>query len=242
MSVRRWIGGALAGLVALGVAGAVDGGQLEKLGVPAVELPSVPGLPSWSPSEGEAGPAGPVVQQLEQLAVTSGRPEAAYERELFGQRWADVDRNGCDTRNDVLRRDLTGVKVKPGTGGCKVLSGELLDPYSGAVLEFSAQDPQAVQIDHAVSLADAWDSGAWAWDDQRREQFANDPDNLLAVDGPTNQSKADANAAEWLPTKSGGRCELVRRQVAVKTEWKLSVTDRERAAMRGVLEVCPEGA
>lgn len=239
MSVRRWIGGALAGLVALGVAGVVGGEQLEKLGVPTVDLPRVPGLPSWSPSEGEAGPAGLVVQQL---AATSGRPEVAYERELFGQRWADVDRNGCDTRNDVLRRDLTGVKVKPGTGGCKVLAGEMLDPYSGTVLEFNAQDPQVVQIDHTVSLADAWDSGAWAWDDQRRKQFANDPDNLLAVDGPTNQSKADANAAEWLPTKPGGRCELVRRQVAVKTEWKLSVTDRERAAMRGVLEVCPEGA
>ena len=240
--MRRWVGGALAGLVALGLAGAVGGDRLEQLGVPAVELPSVRGLPSWSPSAGKAEPTGPVVQQLEALATSSERPEVAYERELFGQRWADVDRNGCDTRNDVLRRDLTGVMVKPGTGGCKVLSGELVDPYSGAVIEFSSQDPQAVQIDHAVSLADAWDSGAWAWDAGRREQFANDPDNLLAVDGPANQSKGDATAAEWLPTTSDGRCELVRRQVAVKIEWGLSVSDRERAAMRGVLEVCPEGS
>ena len=162
-----------------------------------------------------------------------------YKRQ--GQRWADVDRNGCDTRNDVLRRDLTQVQIKPGTQGCKVLSGQLVDPYSGATIPFSSQDSQAVHIDHTVSLADAWASGAWAWDESQRTAFANDPANLLAVDGPANNSKSDATAADWLPDTVAGRCELVEHQVVVKAKWGLSVTERERAAMRRVLASCPAG-
>ena len=191
--------------------------------------------PYPTPSLSVIWPAGP---------ATSNRPAApasAYTRDAFGQRWADVDRNGCDTRNDVLRRDLTQVQIKPGTQGCKVLSGQLVDPYSGATIPFSSQDSQAVHIDHTVSLADAWASGAWAWDESQRTAFANDPANLLAVDGPANTSKSDATAADWLPDTVAGRCELVEHQVVVKAKWGLSVTERERAAMRRVLASCPAG-
>lgn len=245
MSVRRWVSSVVAVVAALGVVGAVGGGHVQGVQVPEVKLPKV-ALPSGVelPSLGDTSPtpaAGPVGGQLEQLALTSAAPASAYTRDAFGQRWADVDRNGCDTRNDVLRRDLTQVQIKPGTRGCKVLSGQLVDPYSGATIPFSSQDSQAVQIDHTVSLADAWASGAWAWDESQRTAFANDPANLLAVDGPANTSKSDATAADWLPDTVAGRCELVEHQVVVKAKWGLSVTERERAAMRRVLASCPAG-
>lgn len=241
MNTRRWITAALAGAVGLGLTGAISAGHLQRLPtldrMPGAEI--VDELTSWQPTpNAPAEPTGTAAQQLEQLAPAQDAPPTRYDRDAFGQRWADIDRNGCDQRNDTLRTQLEQVQTKPGTRGCKVLSGTLTDPYTGQQMSFTAQDPQAVQIDHAVSLANAWDHGAWQWNQQRREQFANDPGNLLAVDGPTNQAKSDADASQWLPQNPAGRCELVTRQIRVKTQWSLTVTGRERAAMREVLAGC----
>ncbi len=153
-----------------------------------------------------------------------------------------MDRNGCDTRNDVLRRDLAGTTLKPGTHGCVVLTGTLVDPYTGGRIAFvrGQGTSQAVQVDHVVALADAWQKGAQTWDEETRERFANDPLNLLAVDGPTNASKGMGDTATWLPPARGFRCAYVARQVAVKRSYDLWVTRAERDAMRRVLATCPD--
>jgi hypothetical protein len=164
-----------------------------------------------------------------------------YDRALFGQAWADVDRNGCDTRNDVLRRDLRAFTLKAGTNGCVVLRGTLHDPYTGRSIAFvrGPGTSTLVQIDHVVALGDAWQKGAQRWTPARRTDFANDPLNLLAVDGPTNQRKGDGDAATWLPPLRSSRCAYVARQIAVKGRYGLSVTAAERAAMLRVLQTCP---
>ena len=133
---------------------------------------------------------------LDGLEVKGRAPKAGYDRDLFGPAWADTDRNGCDTRNDVLRRDLTSITLKPGTNGCVVLSGPLQDPYTGQTISFvrSQDTSSAVQIDHVVALADAWHKGAQEWSAETREQFANDSANLRAVDGSTNQRKGAGDA------------------------------------------------
>lgn len=153
-----------------------------------------------------------------------------------------MDRNGCDTRNDILRRDLVDVAVKPGTGGCKVQRGTLHGPYTGSTIAFvSGQDTSsAVQIDHVVALSDAWQKGARSLDADDRLAFANDPLNLLAVDGPTNQAKSDGDAATWLPPSRSYRCPYVARQIAVKAEYGLWVTSAEHDAMARVLADCPD--
>ena len=176
---------------------------------------------------------------LAALPVRAPASSSGYTREQFGQAWADVDRNGCDTRNDVLARDLTGVSFKPGTHDCLVLSGTLADPYTGTVLAF-ARGPAstAVQIDHVVALSAAWRTGAQGWSARRREQFANDPANLLAVDGQANQDKGDGDAATWLPPQHGYRCVYVLRQVRVKAAYGLWVTPAERAAIDRQLDRC----
>jgi hypothetical protein len=184
---------------------------------------------------------GTAVTTLATLTIKGRAPKTGYDRDLFGQPWADVDRNGCDTRNDILRRDLTRYTLKAGTHGCLVLKGTLNDPYTGSTISFvrGQGTSSAVQVDHVVALSDAWQKGAQQWSQTRRTAFANDPLNLLAVDGPTNQRKGDGDAATWLPPRKAGRCAYVARQIAVKHRYGLSVTAAERDAMVRVLTACP---
>lgn len=183
--------------------------------------------------------------RLESLAVKGRAPKTGYDRDLFGDAWTDdvavpEGRNGCDTRNDVLRRDLVDVVIKPGSNGCAVLSGVLNDPYTGTSVEFrrgpgsSAQ----VQIDHVVALSDAWQTGAAQWDELTRRNFANDPANLQATLGWVNQQKGDGDAATWLPPNVSYRCAFVTRIVDVKAAYGLWVTPAERDAIAGVLAGC----
>ncbi len=163
-----------------------------------------------------------------------------YDRDRFGQAWLDADRNGCDTRNDILRRDLEQQTIKAGTNGCVVLSGVLDDPYTRTRIDFVRGDSYSVDIDHVVALGNAWTSGAWRFDIRRRAALANDPLNLLAVDAGANRSKSDANAASWLPPNKSYRCAYVARQVAVKAKYRLAVTASEKAQMARQLSRCPD--
>jgi hypothetical protein len=176
---------------------------------------------------------------VDQLVVKGRAPKTGYSREQFGVAWSDVDRNGCDTRNDILNRDLTDKTWRDGTHGCVVIGGVLSEPYTRRTVRFVKADAATVQIDHVVALSDAWQTGASFWDNERRTRFANDPANLLAVDGPANEAKGDADAASWLPPNKAYRCAYVARQVSVKLHWQLWATQAERAAFERVLATCP---
>ncbi|BBY55925.1 HNH endonuclease [Mycobacterium koreense] len=198
--------------------------------------------PAPKPPAGEADYA-TARTQLEELPVSRWDPRHDYQRYRFGDRWSDeVDveggHNGCNTRDDILRRDLVDVKLRWGT--CKVQSGILHDPYTGTTVEFTRgpQTSEEVQIDHIVALSDAWYKGARGWDAQRRADFANDPRNLLAVSGPANYDKAYHDASGWLPPNTAFRCEFVTRQITVKTAYHLAVSVREKAALHTVLDTC----
>ena len=176
---------------------------------------------------------------LDSLAVKGRAPRTGYAREEFGQAWADVDRNGCDTRNDVLARDLSDVTTDPGTRGCVVLTGTLDDPYTGTTIAFERGERSSqVQIDHVVALSDAWQKGAQGWTAEQRRAFANDPANLQAVDGPTNQRKGAGDAATWLPPNAGYRCVYALRQTTVKAAYGLWVTRAEHDALDRELGRC----
>ncbi|CAM3557301.1 DUF1524 domain-containing protein [Smaragdicoccus niigatensis] len=182
---------------------------------------------------------------LASLTIQGRAPKSGYDRDLFGQEWSDdvsveAGHNGCDTRNDILRRDLSDVVIKRGSNGCAVLTGTLHDPYTGGTIDFErgSSTSSAVQIDHVVSLSDAWQKGAQQWDSAKRQNFANDPRNLLAVDGPTNQQKGDGDAATWLPPNKSFRCTMVTMQILVKSDYGLSVTQAEHDAMKRVLDDC----
>jgi len=156
---------------------------------------------------------------------------------VFGTAWYDVDRNGCDTRNDVLARDLVGEVLRPGSD-CVVVSGVLADPYTGETIRFVKERASAVQIDHVYALSTAWDAGAHAWTKDQRRSFANDPLNLLATDGPTNSSKQDDTPSQWRPPSQSGWCIYATRYVAVAAKYKLPVTPADRAALAELGATC----
>jgi len=181
------------------------------------------------------------VAVLETLAVKGRAPKTGYERSQFGPTWSDVDRNGCDTRNDILYRDLTSKTFKSGTQNCVVLTGILSEPYSGEKISFvrGGGSSMDVQIDHVVALSNAWQTGAFKLSYDRRLAFANDPMNLLAVKGRLNSQKGDGDAATWLPPRKDIRCAYVAQQIVVKAKYGLWVTSAEKAEMVRLLAKCP---
>lgn len=178
---------------------------------------------------------------LETLSVKGRAPKTGYERSQFGPAWSDVDRNGCDTRNDILKRDLTAIVFKSGTRECVVLSGTLMDPYSGEKISFErgVKSSMDVQIDHVVALSNAWQTGAFKLTAEKRMALANDPINLFAVKGRLNSQKGDGDAATWLPPLKSIRCAYVAQQIVVKAKYGLWVTPPEKAAMQSLLAKCP---
>jgi len=199
-----------------------------------------------APAEGEQNSAPPVSQQavsdspaidtLNKLAVKGRAPKTGYTRSQFGDGWAS--KNGCDTRNIILNRDLSDVKLND---KCQVVSGVLNDPYTGKMIQFTRgpDTSTAVEIDHVVALSDAWQTGAQQLTASERKTLANDPLELLAVDGPANVQKSDGDAATWLPSNKSFRCEYVARQIAVKAKYTLWVTPAEKDAMVRILNSCP---
>lgn len=184
-------------------------------------------------------PEGTASELLAGLRVQDLDYDHNYSREEFGPAWADIDHNGCDTRNDILTRDLTDKSYRDNSVNCIVTSGKLSDPYFGKQIDFTRGPSTStdVQIDHIVALANAWQSGAATMPYAARVALANDPLNLLAVDGSANQEKKAKDASRWLPRKEF-RCEYVTRQIQVKAKYGLNVTPKEKVAMTNVLEKC----
>ena len=198
-----------------------------------------------SPVAADPPAATEAMATLATLEIKGRAPKTGYDSSLFGESWTDDvavagGRNGCDTRNDILRRDLVDVVLKPGSNDCAVLSGILNDPYTGTTAEFvRGQRSGEVQIDHVVALSDAWQKGAQQLDEVRRRDFANDPANLQATIGWVNQQKGDGDAATWLPPNVAYRCTFVTRIVDIKSNYGLWVTQAEYDAIADVLAGCP---
>lgn len=172
---------------------------------------------------------------LDSLDVKGRAPKTGYSRDMFGNGW---QKNGdCNTRDDILARDMTQLDIRE----CKVYAGVLEDPYTGKTIRFlrGPTTSSLVQIDHVVALSNSWQTGSQYLDSETRELLANDPLELLAVDGKTNENKSDSDAATWLPPNKSYRCRYVARQIAVKQKYSLWVTIAEKEAMQRVLSVCP---
>jgi hypothetical protein len=206
-----------------------------------------PALPQEAPTAAPTADATASAAALAALASipTKGRaPKTGYKRELFGPAWKDVDlpptypKNGCDQRNDVLRRDLSAVALKPGTHDCVVLSGKLADPYTGTTVDFVRGSGPGVDIDHLVPLSDAWQKGAQTWDQDKRERLANDPANLAASSAAANRSKGDGDLATWLPPNRAHWCTYTASIVNVKASYGLWMTPAEHERARQILTDC----
>lgn len=212
---------------------------------PAAKTPPEPRASAAPKPRSSAPPKhGTALVLAASLQVKGRAPKSGYARAEFGSAWTDNNtdpdgHNGCDTRNDILRRDLTALVYKG--SGCAIARGTLRDPYTGRAVHFvrGVGTSDAVQIDHMVALSDAWQTGAQQLSTTARVNLANDPLNLVASDGPTNASKGDGDTATWLPPNKRYRCIYVAHQVAVKAKYRLWTTRAEHAAMVRVLAGCP---
>ena len=206
---------------------------------PAPITPSTSSESTTAPKTQSTSPAGSALTALGQLEVKGRAPKTGYARTQFGDGWLLT--GSCDTRNIILNRDLSNVTL---SDSCKVASGILADPYTGTTISFvrGKDTSSVVQIDHVVALSNAWQTGAQLLSPDVRISFANDPLELLAVDGNANQAKGDGDAATWLPSNKAFRCQYVARQIAVKAKYHLWVTDAEKAAMQRVLSACTDQA
>lgn len=232
---RGWRQLALAGLATLAVGCGLSPDELADLGLP----PEQSAPTTSSPAEyGEVDVA--ATRRLLRALPVKGRAAATgYSRDRFGPEWADVDADQCDTRNQLLQDTLVAVRLQPGSR-CVVLEGDLTDPYTGREVHFvyGGAYINAVDVDHVVSLRDAWVKGAQQLTARRREALANDPLNLQAVAARTNRQKGPRDAASWLPPNKAYRCRYVSRQVQVKVTYRLWVTRAERDAVLRVLRSC----
>lgn len=206
----------------------------------------LPGESGFTGSSSISGTAEEYRATLSELEVRGRAPMTGYDRDFFGTAWTDAvevefGNNGCDTRNDILRRDLSALQVREGTRDCLIEKGTLEDPFSGESIKFvrGQSTSGAVQIDHVVPLADAWQKGAQQWDEQTRKNFANDPDNLIAVKGSLNSQKGAGDAATWLPPNRAFRCDYAKIIITVKDRYGVWVTQAEVDALSEQLDTCP---
>ncbi|MFJ7782203.1 HNH endonuclease family protein [Streptomyces albidoflavus] len=188
-----------------------------------------------APAGADTAPAAPLTlaDAIDQIPRAPESREG-YKRTSF-KHWTDADRNGCNTRSEVL---IVESRVKPTIEDrCRVVSGEWYSYYDGVTVDA----PGGLDIDHMVPLAEAWDSGASEWDAARREAYANDlgaDASLVAVTARTNRSKADQDPAEWLPPLADARCTYIAEWVGTKLRWQLAADDTERAALTDIAGGC----
>lgn len=246
VAVAVLAGGALAGCKSTTTAGGSSDdrptGTSSVTGVPAGDGHAVspldnpdgtkPGLAAIT-SDADRARARALIQQV----ATKGRgPKTGYARTQFGSAWMDgapdvpFDHNGCDTRNDLLKRDGTAVRYRSGSH-CVIASMTLADPYTGRTIDWTKTHATTVQIDHVMPLSYDWQMGAAQWPKAKREQIANDPLNLLPVDGPSNSAKGDSGPASWLPPNPAIRCSYAVRVAQVSLKYALPVTAPDKAAM-----------
>ncbi|MEU9705681.1 HNH endonuclease family protein [Streptomyces sp. NPDC047981] len=221
-------------LVALTVTGCAAGTE-ERAAVPSASAVPLVG-PGFPPTAAEAR------DRLARLTVAWGKNWQTYTRAEFGTTWSDETdapggRNGCDTRDDVLRRDL-GELRQGERNPCVVLSGVLHDPYTGKELPYSYRKASQIQTDHVVALGAAWRAGAWAWTAERRLAYANDLDVLLATDKQTNYEKSSKTPDKWKPPRKAYWCEYGRRWTGIKAKYGLTVSPPEKRALEELLATC----
>ncbi|GLY76655.1 HNH endonuclease family protein [Actinoallomurus iriomotensis] len=230
MSVRRRVGVQVTSVVVSVFVAAGCAGNVSLSG----DGPSASGKSSKTDKKDGKGKEGTARKELAGLKEAKPDSMSGYSRDEFGPAWKDVDHNGCDTRNDILARDLDAVKKR---NKCVVIAGTLDDPYTGKQITFAKAHATEVQIDHIFPLALAWRMGADHWTEEKRAELANDRDNLLAVWGRPNAQKSDKGPAEWQPQKSF-QCTYAEKFVAVADEYHLAVTQADHGELGDMLDTC----
>lgn len=226
-------------LLAVLVMAAATAALLASRGHAGLEL-APPGQGATLPADVTAVEVAELIDRLAELPTGPIAADRPYAREEFGQRWADVDRTGCDQRNEALAQAMTDVVFRPGTRDCVVEQGTFYDPYTadGPLAFVKSEDGGGLHIDHVVPLAESFRMGAAAWTPAQREEFANTLANLQPTQAWANQDKGDSPPPQWLPPAENYRCTYAWRWTQIKVDWDLAVTAAERNWLTSELRSC----
>ncbi|MFD6372232.1 HNH endonuclease family protein [Streptomyces roseolus] len=198
-------------------------------------------LPTQAIAAGAPAAAAPAAAVLAladavDLVPVADESRTGYTRDKFKHWNTGLDAaDGCNTRAEVLLAEA--VESPAVAAGCKLSGGRWLSYYDGQ----EVNDPAKLDIDHMVPLAEAWDSGASAWDAKRREAYANDQDaatSLVAVTARTNRQKADQDPSTWMPPHPDVQCRYIGEWTATKLRWGLSADQAEADALKVYAEAC----
>ncbi|MGW4116653.1 HNH endonuclease family protein [Actinosynnema sp. NPDC004786] len=196
---------------------------------------AVPGAAHADATAHRTRDAVPLAVAVQRLTVADEQREG-YERSKF-RHWIDADKDGCSTRAEVLLEEA--VEAPEITGRCTIVGGRWYSFYDDVYVD----GPQGLDIDHMVPLAEAWDSGAWEWTAERRQAYANDLDEpvaLWAVTARSNRQKADQDPSTWLPPYEAALCRYIDAWVSVKTRWSLTIDQVERDVLIAKAADCPD--
>jgi hypothetical protein len=218
--------------MALALVVAIYTGDID-IGDASPTTPSLSAPPTTQPLPPAGHPSSDPLTQLAALTVANETSRDGYSRDLFPH-WADPDDNGCDARQDALIAQALG-PVQRDPFGCHVVEGDWYSVFDAVSHSGPAED---VDIDHVVSLAEAWDSGAGTWTEEERRDFANDPANLLVVTATSNRSKGDSDVAEWQPPRHDAWCLTATITIQIKTRWKLSIDQAEHQRLDEMARTC----
>ena len=195
---------------------------------PTTQAPATQAPATQAPITQPPVPSDPVGLRIEAEHV------GGYNRDLFAD-WYDADRNGCNTRKEVLiAESLDPVQIG---SSCSISDGRWFSIYDNV----ETTDSSSFDVDHMVPLSEAWDSGAWNWNADQRKHFANDLDQpifLIAVTASSNRSKSDRDPAEWMPPNASYHCTYVRIWIEIKRAWDLSVDQAEHDYLERKLASC----
>ncbi|WP_344570801.1 HNH endonuclease family protein [Streptomyces axinellae] len=198
---------------------------------------TLPLLTAAAPAVAEPAPQHidlPVQRAIDSLPLATEN-RTGYKRTSF-RHWIDADRDGCNTRQEVLIAEATEA---PTVGpGCTLTGGRWHSYYEDA----DTDNARGLDIDHMVPLAEAWDSGASGWDAKKRERYANDlgsERSLVAVTAKYNRQKADKDPSDWWVPSHRASCQYLADWVATKTRWKLAIDQKEKTALDGRAVQCP---
>ncbi|MFB8415310.1 HNH endonuclease family protein [Streptomyces albidoflavus] len=198
-------------------------------------------LPLSAPAAAETSDGGGTVLPIDAAVAalqSADESRTGYSRNQF-KHWTAGDNltDGCNTRKEVLIAEaVTAPEVGP---RCAITGGTWFSYYD----EVTVDGARALDIDHMVPLAEAWDSGASAWTAARREAYANDlgaDASLVAVTARTNRSKSDQDPAEWLPPAPGALCRYGAEWTATKLRWNLTIDEQEKTALLDISSSCAD--
>ncbi|MFJ8232792.1 HNH endonuclease family protein [Streptomyces sp. NPDC094448] len=217
--------------------------------MPATAAPAVPAPAAETGPAPAAGPAAdrpagapgaaaetvPILTAVAGLSVAD-ESRAGYNRDLFKHWNAGLNpSDGCNTRNEVL---IAEAVTAPTVGArCALTGGQWWSYYDDTYVTPAS----ALDIDHMVPLAEAWDSGATAWTAARREAYANDQgqsSSLVAVTAKSNRAKGDQDPAQWLPPAADALCHYTSDWLATKLRWRLSIDGAEQKALYRLAAGC----